>query len=56
MLETAERDHVDMDCGNAIAFLDKTLNTLRYFPHPAACCASWRIGPHPGSRSFQPAS
>ncbi|MEG2004764.1 MAG: glycosyltransferase family 2 protein, partial [Bilophila sp.] len=36
MLETAERDKVDLVCGNATVFSDKTFNTRHYFPHPAA--------------------
>lgn len=36
MLQTAEKDAVEMVCGNAIVFSDKTFNTRRYFPHPPA--------------------
>ncbi len=36
MLAQAERDHVDMVCANATVFSDRTCNTRRYFPHPAA--------------------
>ncbi|MFW5489752.1 MAG: glycosyltransferase family 2 protein [Desulfovibrio sp.] len=35
MLETAERDKVDMVCGNAVVFSTTTFNTRRYFHHPA---------------------
>ena len=45
MLETAERDQVDMVCCNAIVFSDKTFNTRRYFPHPAASRLSFSSSP-----------
>lgn len=45
MLQTAERDQVDMVCGNAIVFSDKTFNTRRYFPHPAASGLSFSSSP-----------
>ena len=45
MLETAERDGVDMVCGNAIVFSDKTFNTRRYFPHPAASGLTFATAP-----------
>lgn len=35
MLAVADRDKVDMVCGNAVVFSDKTFNTRRYFYHPA---------------------
>ncbi len=35
MLETADRDQVDMVCGNAVVFSHSTFNTRRYFHHPA---------------------
>lgn len=34
MLAVANRDKVDMVCGNAVVFSDKTFNTRRYFYHP----------------------
>jgi len=36
MVGTAERDSVEMVCGNAVVFSDTTSNTRAYFPHPAA--------------------
>ena len=45
MLATAERDGVDMVCGNAIVFSDKTFNTRRYFPHPAASNLTFTTSP-----------
>jgi glycosyltransferase involved in cell wall biosynthesis len=36
LVDKAEADKVDMVCGNAIVFSDKTLNTRNYFPHPEA--------------------
>lgn len=45
MLQTAEKDHVDMVCGNAIVFSDKTFNTRRYFPHPAASGLAFSSSP-----------
>lgn len=36
MLDVAQRDHVNMVCGNAVVFSCKTFNTRRYFYHPAA--------------------
>jgi len=35
MLGVARRDDVDMVCGNAVVFSDKTFNSRRYFHHPA---------------------
>ncbi|OIO04146.1 MAG: family 2 glycosyl transferase [Desulfovibrionaceae bacterium CG1_02_65_16] len=35
MIGVADRDHVDMVCGNAVVFSDKTFNSRRYFHHPA---------------------
>nr|WP_280712732.1 glycosyltransferase [Desulfobaculum xiamenense] len=35
MLGVAERDKVDMVCGNAVVFSEKTFNTRRYFYHHA---------------------
>ncbi|MDR3639857.1 MAG: glycosyltransferase family 2 protein [Humidesulfovibrio sp.] len=35
MLAVARRDKVDMVCGNAVVFSDKTFNSRRYFFHPA---------------------
>jgi glycosyltransferase involved in cell wall biosynthesis len=35
MLAVADRDRVDMVCGNAVVFSDKTFNSRRYFHHPA---------------------
>lgn len=34
MLAVAQRDGVDMVCGNAVVFSDKTFNTRRYFYNP----------------------
>lgn len=45
MLATAERDGMDMVCGNAIVFSDKTFNTRRYFPHPAASNLTFTTSP-----------
>lgn len=36
MLAVADRDKVNLVCGNAVVFSDLTFNTRRYFPHPAA--------------------
>ncbi|GAB7022245.1 hypothetical protein JCM12178A_08030 [Salidesulfovibrio brasiliensis] len=36
MYGVAKRDNVDAVCGNAIVFSEKTLNTRKYFHHPAA--------------------
>lgn len=36
MLAVADRDKVDLVCGNAVVFSDRTFNTRRYFHHPAA--------------------
>ena len=35
MLGVADRDRVDMVCGNAVVFSDRTFNSRRYFHHPA---------------------
>jgi len=35
MLSVARRDKVNMVCGNAVVFSDKTFNSRSYFPHPA---------------------
>ncbi len=34
MLAVAERDRVEMVCGNAVVFSDKTFNSRSYFHHP----------------------
>jgi len=36
LVDKAETDKVDMVCGNAVVFSDKTYNTRNYFPHPEA--------------------
>ncbi|MBC15585.1 MAG: family 2 glycosyl transferase [Desulfovibrio sp.] len=36
MVGTAERDNVELVCGNAVVFSDVTYNTRTYFPHPVA--------------------
>jgi glycosyltransferase involved in cell wall biosynthesis len=36
MLAVAEADRVNMVCGNAVVFSDRTFNTRRYFFHPEA--------------------
>ena len=45
MLAQAEQDQVDMVCANAIVFSDRTCNTRRYFPHPAASRLSFDSSP-----------
>lgn len=45
MLQTAEKDAVEMVCGNATVFSDKTFNTRRYFPHPAASRLTFSSSP-----------
>lgn len=41
MLAVADRDRVEMVCGNAVVFSDKSFNTRPYFPHPAAARTSF---------------
>ncbi len=41
MLAVADRDRVEMVCGNAVVFSDKSFNTRPYFPHPAASRTSF---------------
>lgn len=36
MLAVADRDKVNLVCGNAVVFSDHSFNTRHYFPHPAA--------------------